>query len=87
LGDFFRQMGVTKLAQSDGINQIDMPRHQRGKRFLGIALNIFLQQRHVIGIHFTDVLPQTGQRLHLFIGLQTQCAWHGRYLTGLDHWQ
>jgi hypothetical protein len=50
-------------------------------------LNIFLQQRHVIGIHFTDVLPQTGQRLHLFIGLQTQCAWHGRYLTGLDHWQ
>ncbi|MGO8766386.1 MAG: hypothetical protein ACLQSR_14765 [Limisphaerales bacterium] len=51
LRDFLRQMQVMHLPPSDGINEIDMPRHQRGKRFLRILARVIAHQFHVIGDH------------------------------------
>src|SRR5260370_32128909 len=48
-------MGVMNLAQGDGINQVDVPRNQRGKRLLGAVPGIFPHQLHVIGHHLTNI--------------------------------
>jgi hypothetical protein len=48
LGDLLRLMMVADVTQRRGINQVNMPRHQRGKRLFAIAQRIFPQQCHVI---------------------------------------
>jgi hypothetical protein len=55
LGDFFRQMRIAHLTKGDGINQIDVPRYQSGKRLLGITLGVFPQQRQVIDDHLACI--------------------------------
>ncbi len=48
LRDFLRVMRIAHLPQRDGINQIDVPYHQRGKRLVGIIVRILPQQRAVV---------------------------------------
>ena len=52
LRDFLGMMRIADLPQRDRIDQIDVPRHQRGKRFVGIIFRISPQQRAVVrGLH------------------------------------
>jgi hypothetical protein len=59
-------MRVANLAQRNGMNQIDMPQYQRGKRFLGTAQGIFPQQHYVVGRHLTHTFTLPPKRDSLF---------------------
>ncbi len=48
MGDFLRVMRIGHSPERDGINQIDVPRHQRGKRLIGIIFRVLPQQRAVV---------------------------------------
>jgi hypothetical protein len=67
LGHFFGQISVTKLVQGDRVNQIDMPRHQRGKGLLGPASGIVPHQFHVIADHPASIWPPTRKGFKSFL--------------------
>jgi hypothetical protein len=48
LGDFLRLAMVAGVAQRRRINQVNMPRCERGERLLGMTRRVFPQQFHVI---------------------------------------
>ena len=48
LRDFLGLMRIAGVAQRDRINLVDVPRDERGKGLLGIALDVFAQQGGVI---------------------------------------
>ena len=48
LCDFLGLMRVSDVPQRDGINQIDVPRYQLGKGFVGMIFRILPQQHAVI---------------------------------------
>src|SRR5262249_11417927 len=64
-------MRVAHLPQRDRINEINVPRHQRGKRLLGIASGIFPQQRHVIRHHLTYTFTLRRKRDRVFSRLDS----------------
>ena len=52
LRDFLCVLRMAGLTQGDGVNQIDVARHQFGKRLIGMIFSILPQQRAVIhGFH------------------------------------
>ena len=53
LRNFLCVMRVADVPQCDGINQVDVPRHQLGERFIGMIFRILPQQHAVIRwLHF-----------------------------------
>jgi hypothetical protein len=46
--DLLRLMMVADVTQRRRINQVNVPRYQRGKRLFGIAQRVFAQQCQVI---------------------------------------
>ena len=67
LSNFFRHMRIADPAQGDGIDQMDVPRNQRGKRFLGIALGVLSYERHDIGHHLNYTISAVSERLQVFL--------------------
>ena len=58
---------VADVPQRHGINQIDMPRHQRGKRFIGLVFRVLLQQCAVIRwLHFPISVRHPAKTDNLF---------------------
>jgi predicted RNase H-like HicB family nuclease len=61
-------MRVAHLPQRHGINQIDVPRHERGERGLGIVTGEFPQKAQVI-IHLSSIhLRRRGKVTDYFSG-------------------
>src|SRR5213593_1125658 len=58
-------MRVANLAERNGIDQIDMPRHQGGKRLLGFASCILLHELHVIDRH-SPINPRRREKVTVF---------------------
>ena len=56
LGDFFRQGLVARLPQRNGIDEMDMARHQLGKGRLGLVLRVRLQQALIVFGHFINTI-------------------------------
>ena len=78
LRDFLSLMRIADLPQGDGINQIDVPRHQCCKRFIRMMFGIPAQQRAVIrGLHLAISVrrPAKGDNLfYLFDPRATQAS-------------
>jgi hypothetical protein len=49
-------MRVAHLPQRHGINEIDVPRHERGEGRLGIIPGVFAQPHNVVVRHFTHII-------------------------------
>jgi hypothetical protein len=58
---------VSRLPQRRRINQIDVPRHQRLERLLGLACGEFPHQRHVVIHHPLNKWTPTGKGDKLFL--------------------
>ncbi|HEX5398918.1 MAG TPA: hypothetical protein VFY06_07710 [Verrucomicrobiae bacterium] len=62
LGDFLGLMRVAHVPQRDGIDQVDMPRHQFAERLVGMAPDELAQQRAVIhGLHLRISVRRAGK--------------------------
>ena len=73
LGDFLGMMRIADLPQRDGINQIDVPRHQRGKGLVGMIFRILPQQRAVIrGLHSSISVRHQANPDNLFADFEKQ---------------
>ena len=66
LRDFFREMRIAHLPQRDGINEIHMTRHERGKGGFGIIAGKIAQQSQVVIHHFTDTFTLARKSNRLF---------------------
>jgi len=51
LGDLFREVRVAGLAETDRVNQVDMPRDEGFKRLLGLPLGVLPHPLHVVIHH------------------------------------
>ena len=82
-GDFLRLMRIAHLPHGDRINQIDVPRYQRGKRFFGIVFRILPQQRAVVRrLHSAKSVPNH-QKPTNYLQLPLTDGWLDRNLPGL----
>ena len=69
MGDLLRVMRIGHPPQRDGINQIDVPRHQRGKRLVGIIFHVLPQQRAVVRLlHSTISVRRPAKADNFFAG-------------------
>src|ERR1700722_4601209 len=66
LGNLLRQVRVPNLAQGNRIDQIDMPRYQRGKSLLSFAPCILPHEVHVIDHHSIYTSTQTRKSNNTF---------------------
>jgi hypothetical protein len=56
-------MRVAGVPQRDGIDLVDVPRHERGKGFLGAAIRVFAQQSIVIQFLHLHLIAAKGENV------------------------